>query len=169
MKRKLLFFMFIAAGIISGCSEDGYRLDNSMRLINEPVFMTKKEFRSQEIKTRSAQQIKERGKMCFYAGYIYISEPGRGIHIIDNRDPHKPKSTGFVELDGNTDIAAILISLYGIINYTLIHISTCYGLIFPILNARNILTVLKMFLNLPFRLLITIMALIPTSVIRKLI
>jgi Uncharacterized conserved protein len=105
MKRNLLFIMFIAAGIISGCSDSSYRLDNSMRLINEPVFMTVKEFRSQEIKTRSAREIKERGKMCFYAGYIYISEPGRGIHIIDNRDPHKPKSTGFVELDGNTDIA----------------------------------------------------------------
>ena len=105
MKRKLLFFMAITVGILSGCSDSGYRLDNSSRLINEPVFMSAQEFRSKEIKTLSAQKIEERGKICFYNGYLYISEPGEGIHIIDNRDPRQPKATGFVELDGNTDIA----------------------------------------------------------------
>ena len=105
MKRKLLFFMTITAGIFFGCSDSGYRLDYSSRLINEPIFMSAQEFRSKEIKTLSAQKIEERGKMCFYGGYMYISEPGEGIHIIDNRDPHQPKATGFVELDGNTDIA----------------------------------------------------------------
>jgi len=105
MKRKLLFTVLITGGIFFGCSDSGYRLDNSSRLINEPVFMTTKEFRSQKITTRSAQTIKEQGKICFFNGYIYISEPGKGIHIIDNRDPRKPSPKGFIELDGNTDIA----------------------------------------------------------------
>ena len=105
MKRNLLFIMVAMAGIFFGCSESEYKTVTEEILINEPVFMSADEFRSQEIKTRSAQPIKEQGKICFYNGYLYISEPGAGIHIIDNRDPRQPKAVGFVELEGNTDIA----------------------------------------------------------------
>ena len=105
MKRSLLFIMVVMTGIFSGCSESDYRTETVEFMINEPVFMAANELRSKEIKTKPAQQIKEQGKICFYNGYLYISEPGEGIHIIDNRDPHQPKAVGFVELEGNTDIA----------------------------------------------------------------
>jgi hypothetical protein len=36
---------------------------------------------------------------------MYISEPGVGIHIIDNRNPASPVNAGFIELIGNADIA----------------------------------------------------------------
>jgi Uncharacterized conserved protein len=100
--KKTYLLMFIAiAGIFSGCSD--YRTERYM--INEPVFMSMAELRSKDIKTTTAQQIKEQGKICFYNGYLYISEPGKGFHIIDNRDPHQPKAVGFVELNGNADIS----------------------------------------------------------------
>lgn len=105
MKRVLLSIMVAATGIFYGCDDSGYRTETLEYMINEPVFMSAQEFRSQEIKTKSAQQIKQQGKICFYDGYLYISEPGSGIHIIDNRNPHQPQAVGFVELDGNTDIA----------------------------------------------------------------
>lgn len=97
--------MMIMAGIICSCDDSGYRTETVRYKVNEPIFMSAKEFRGQEIMTTPAQQIKEQGKICFYNGYLYISEPGTGIHIIDNRDPHQPEAIGFIELDGNTDIA----------------------------------------------------------------
>jgi hypothetical protein len=45
------------------------------------------------------------GKICFYNGYLYISEPEKGIHIIDNRNPSNPHAVGFVKLPGNADLA----------------------------------------------------------------
>jgi len=45
------------------------------------------------------------GKTCFYAGYLYISESGKGIHIIDNTNPADPKNIGFIELLGNADLS----------------------------------------------------------------
>jgi hypothetical protein len=36
---------------------------------------------------------------------LFISKPGEGIHIINNRNPSKPANVGFVELIGNADIA----------------------------------------------------------------
>lgn len=105
MKKTLLFVMAMFSFFFFGCKEDSDGMGEYTTMVNEPVFMSAKEFRSKEIRVRSAQPIKEQGKICFYEGYLYISEPGKGIHIIDNRDPHSPKAIGFVELDGNTDIA----------------------------------------------------------------
>lgn len=113
MKKKLLFVMMLATGFFLGCDDSsGYRTNTVERMINEPVFMSATEFRSKEIKTKSAQPIKEQGNICFYDGYLFISEPGTGIHIIDNRNPHQPQAVGFVELDGNTDIAVRNSQLY---------------------------------------------------------
>jgi hypothetical protein len=74
-------------------------------MINEPVFMPAADFRNLPVQTTAAKEIKTRGKLCFYEGYLYISEPGSGIHIIDNRNPSSPTAVGFVELLGNADIA----------------------------------------------------------------
>lgn len=103
MKKILLFATVIISGFFFGCADNGKETVEYM--INEPVFMSAEEFRSQPIELRSAQPIKEQGKICFYEGYLYISEPGEGLHIIDNRTPHSPVAVGFVELEGNTDIA----------------------------------------------------------------
>ena len=106
MKKILLFAAVIMATVFTGCKDSGYDGTDVVELMeNEPVFMSVKEFRSKAIKTKSAQPIKEQGKICFYDGYLYISEPGEGIHIIDNRNPRSPKAVGFVELEGNTDIS----------------------------------------------------------------
>ena len=103
MKKTYLFMLVAIAGIFFGCAD--YRTVTERYMINEPVFMPVAELRGKEIKTTAAQQIKEQGKLCFYNGYLYISEPGKGIHVIDNRNPHQPKAVGFVELEGNTDIS----------------------------------------------------------------
>lgn len=105
MKRVILFFMMVvAAGLFYSCNDSDYRTETVEILINEPVLMSADEFRGKTIETSEAQEIKKRGKICFYDGYLYISEPGAGVHIIDNRDPHNPAGIGFVELEGNTDI-----------------------------------------------------------------
>lgn len=73
--------------------------------INEPVFMSKSAFRASVKVTNKSEQIKDYGKICFYQGYLYISESGKGIHIIDNRNPANPQNVGFVELLGNADLS----------------------------------------------------------------
>jgi hypothetical protein len=73
--------------------------------VNEPVFMSESEFRSSVVVSHQAQKISNYGKICFYEGYLFVSESGKGIHIIDNTDPSNPKNTGFIELLGNADIS----------------------------------------------------------------
>ena len=105
MKKFLLFVTVIMTTVFSGCKESDFRTETVEIMENEPVFMSVKEFRDRDIKIKTAQPISKQGKICFYNGYLYISEPDKGIHVIDNREPRSPKAVGFVELEGNTDIA----------------------------------------------------------------
>ena len=102
MKKSVLVFF---AGIIlfSGCQDKV--TETVTYKINEPVFMSEKDFRESVKVTSKAVVISNYGKMCFYDGYIYISESGKGIHIINNTDPSNPQNVGFIELLGNADLA----------------------------------------------------------------
>jgi hypothetical protein len=73
--------------------------------INEPVSMSMADFRNSVKITGEQHPISNYGKICFYNGFLFISEAETGIHIIDDRDPAKPDYVGFIELLGNADLA----------------------------------------------------------------
>jgi hypothetical protein len=80
--------------------------------INEPVFMSEAAFRNSVKVTNEQREISNYGKICFYNGYLFISESEVGIHILDNRNPSQPHNVGFIELLGNADIAVKENKLY---------------------------------------------------------
>ena len=101
--KKLLFLFSISLLVLTGCNDVVTEMVTYK--INEPVFMETSTFRnSVKIKTQS-QNIESIGKMCFYNNYLYISEPQKGIHIINNTNPSNPQAVGFIELLGNADLA----------------------------------------------------------------
>jgi len=104
MKKLLFSFLIGATCLLFNACENSMTEVVSYN-INEPVFMDLAEFRSSVKVTDQPVEISQQGKMCFYNGYLYISEPGKGIHIIDNRNPAKPQNVGFVKLLGNADLA----------------------------------------------------------------
>lgn len=101
--KKLTQLFLLFSIVFTGC-EDSVQETVTYR-INEPVFMSADQFRSSVKVSANAHKIENYGKICFYNGYLYISESEKGIHIIDNQDPSKPKIIGFIELMGNADIA----------------------------------------------------------------
>lgn len=103
MKRVINLFVALVAVCFYGCDDKG--AEKVEYTINEPVLMSTAEFRNSVNVTSVPRAIEEQGKICFYNGYLYISEPEAGIHIIDNRKPANPQSVGFIELLGNVDIA----------------------------------------------------------------
>ena len=100
---KKTFFLIFLASLLAGCTYD-YKETISYK-INEPVLMSVSEFRSSVKVTKEQHQISNYGKICFYNGFLYISEPEVGIHIINNTDPSQPRIVGFIELVGNADLA----------------------------------------------------------------
>lgn len=109
---KKLNYLFLLLGVLTlgSCTET--IKDTITYNVNEPIFMSKSEFRNSVRVSVEPQPIVTRGKICFYEGYLYISEPEKGIHIFDNRDPKNPKNIGFVELVGNGELAIRNNTLY---------------------------------------------------------
>ena len=101
--KKLLFILNLALIALTSCEEQV--TETVTYKINEPVFMSAETFRSSVKVIPEPQTIVNYGKMCFYQGYLYISESEKGIHIIDNRDASNPQKIGFIELLGNADLS----------------------------------------------------------------
>lgn len=102
--KKFKFYIFSLMLISLVSCEDTFTETVTYK-INEPVFMDTDDFRASIKVSQKARGIENQGKICFYEGYLYVSEPGIGIHIIDNRNPSSPEIIGFIELMGNADLS----------------------------------------------------------------
>ena len=101
--KKLFFLMSLAAIVLTGCENTVTEMVTYK--VNEPIYMSTSTFRNSVKVNKIPQAITSIGKMCFYNNYLYISEPQKGIHIINNTDPTNPQSVGFIEIPGNADLA----------------------------------------------------------------
>ncbi len=101
--KKLIFLFSLVSLVFTACTDKVTEMVTYK--INEPVFMSYQTFRNSVKISPEPQKIVNLGKMCFYEGYLYISESGKGIHIIDNRNPANPQIIGFIELLGNADLS----------------------------------------------------------------
>lgn len=100
--KKLTFLLLITGlFVLPGCKD--YVDEYVTYTVNEPVFMSASEFRS-AVDMEGPKPIEKQGKIVFYDEYLYISQPEKGIHIIDNRNPSDPRNIAFIELLGNADM-----------------------------------------------------------------
>jgi len=95
-----IFTITLFIGILFSCDDE----IKHEYTINEPVYMSKEEFKS-AVRTEGSRGMDEVGKIYFYQDLIFVNEKYEGIHIIDNSDPSNPKSTSFINIPGNIDIA----------------------------------------------------------------
>lgn len=52
------------------------------------------------------------GKMYLYNQYIFVTDQGRGVHIINNSDPNIPVKLAFISIPGVHDVAVKGSNLY---------------------------------------------------------
>ncbi|HTE33685.1 MAG TPA: hypothetical protein VK666_25065 [Chryseolinea sp.] len=100
-----LLFLTVLLGIsvlLEGCS-DKCEITNSY-VYYEPVYTDVEELRA-AIALEAPQEIKNVGKIYYQDGFMYVNEPGEGIHIIDNHDPAHPAPRHFLKIPGNFDLA----------------------------------------------------------------
>lgn len=77
----------------------------------EPVYRTSDEIREQT-RLIEAQPITAVGKIYLKDIYVFVNDPGKGIHIIDNADPARPVVKSFLQIPGNFDLAVKGNTLY---------------------------------------------------------
>jgi hypothetical protein len=70
----------------------------------EPVYTTVEELRA-SVDLTGPQPLGAVGKIYVKDNYLFVNEPGEGIHIIDNRNPSQPTQKKFLKIPGNFDMA----------------------------------------------------------------
>jgi len=73
--------------------------------VMEPVFMGPQEIRA-SFEILPPDTLKNPGKIYLYNSYIFVNEPGKGLHVIDNLNPRAPQIISFINIPGNYDMAA---------------------------------------------------------------
>jgi hypothetical protein len=71
----------------------------------EPVYLTPEAMRA-AFTVEAPQEVSNTGKIYLYGNYVFLNQPGEGIHIIDNTDRENPEIISFVNIPGNYEMAA---------------------------------------------------------------
>lgn len=71
----------------------------------EPVYLTPEAIRT-SFDITTPKVVTNTGKIYLYQNYIFLNEPGEGIHVIDNSDRENPEIISFIKIPGNYEIAA---------------------------------------------------------------
>ncbi|MEM9835626.1 MAG: hypothetical protein AAF828_03950 [Bacteroidota bacterium] len=58
-----------------------------------------------EITIAAPRDIQQLGKIYYKRPFLYATERGEGIHIVDNSDPTDPVRIAFLNIRGNSDLA----------------------------------------------------------------
>lgn len=70
-----------------------------------PVLLQVNTFREKDIIIEPGRPLDSPGKIYIFGNSLFISEPGEGIHILDNTNPTTPKNISFIEIPGTADLA----------------------------------------------------------------
>ncbi|SFA97269.1 LVIVD repeat-containing protein [Algoriphagus aquimarinus] len=70
-----------------------------------PIYLEMSDVRARIITTEPAQPLDNPGKIYIYEDYLFINEPTKGIHILNNENPAKPINLSFIPIAGNVDMA----------------------------------------------------------------
>ncbi len=87
--------------LLSGCFKD--KVTKSYTIVR-PVYTLKTTVLG-NIKGSPTQSIDTIGRLYLKDPFIYLNEPEKGIHVIDNSDPAHPRQTAFLNIPGNEEIA----------------------------------------------------------------
>ncbi|WP_339922542.1 hypothetical protein [uncultured Cyclobacterium sp.] len=95
-----------------------------------PVFIEVNSFREADIIIEPGIPLDQPGKIYIYGDYLFISEPGKGIHLLNNADPANPQNLNFINIPGTGDMA---------INESILYADNYIDLLaFDISNPENI-------------------------------
>jgi hypothetical protein len=104
-KTRLIITLsvFFIAISLTQCSDE-CKVTNTY-IYFEPVYSTSAEIKA-AVELQPPHTLTDLGKIYFKDGYLFINEIGKGIHIIDNRNPASPQQLSFLNIPGNYDLAA---------------------------------------------------------------
>ncbi|PZX55730.1 LVIVD repeat-containing protein [Algoriphagus chordae] len=98
---SLLFLLSVL--LFSSCVDEVTNTYTYQTMV--PIYLEMSDVRARIISTEPAQPLDNPGKIYIYEDYLFINEPTKGIHILNNADPSNPINLSFIPIAGNVDMA----------------------------------------------------------------
>lgn len=93
--KQFAFLLLVFTAALSGCKDKIYLKYQA----NVPVYMSYEAFRS-SVKFEAPRSISTKGNIYLKNDFLFVIEPDKGIHFIDNSNPSAPTQTGFLNVMG---------------------------------------------------------------------
>lgn len=105
----IAIILSVLGSLLQGCTDqcDTYYTYTSY----QPVTVAMEDFRS-DVKMEAPRELRQPGKIYLKEPYLFISEAGEGVHIIDNSNPTNPVFKAFLQVPGSYDMAVLGNVLY---------------------------------------------------------
>ena len=97
---KKIAFIALAILSLTACKDKVY----NQYMCYEPVYTDAETFRT-PASFESPRNISKNGNIYFKDNYLFVVEPNKGIHFIDNSSPSNPINTGFLKITGTSGLA----------------------------------------------------------------
>lgn len=88
--------------LLEGCTDTCE--SKSSYVYYEPIYKSFEEIK-EETRLTSPQPLSAVGKIYIKGNYLFVNDPGKGIHIFNNTDPASPLQEAFLNIPGNYDLA----------------------------------------------------------------
>ncbi len=107
MTRISFYFAFILSLILVSCQydRDDYLYVPDRVQGYKPVYFDTASNIRDLIYSTTPRPVKTVGKIYTYKQYLFVGEPGLGVHVFDNTDPSSPIPFAFLNIPFNYDIA----------------------------------------------------------------
>lgn len=102
--------LLLGALSLQGCVKDSCDMTYTYMKYN-PVYMSQAEF-LQGVQVEPPQAVRNPGKIYLQDQFLFVNEPGQGVHIIDNKNPEAPQPLAFLRVPGTYDLAINCNDLY---------------------------------------------------------
>jgi len=102
--HRLPFFLFLFIFSVSFTDCTDKCEETNHFVYYEPVYSTSAEIKA-AVAVVAPIPLSDIGRIYFKDGILFINESGKGIHIIDNKNPSNPIPLHFLNIPGNYDLA----------------------------------------------------------------
>ncbi len=109
MKKLNLILLSLAVFALASCIKEDLPPKGTVTGF-APVYIEKSEAFTTGV--GNPRVISYPGKMYLLGSFVFLTDIGNGVHIIDNSDPTKPKKIRFISIPGVNDVAVKSSVLY---------------------------------------------------------
>jgi hypothetical protein len=98
--KRFFYLTLILCATLAGCKDKIY----SKHTANCPIYLDYSTFRS-SITFEAPKSISKQGSIFVKDDFLFIIEPQKGIHFINNANPSSPQKVGFLKVMGCTGMS----------------------------------------------------------------